>query len=104
MTLSLAKFNLLTTAEEYLEYFQIDYDPNFVNINRLHILKKFSELIEQINLVFPELTEVEKLDKYGEALLQAYQVFLTNSPLKTKLFKVFQQKPNNVVMLGDIQT
>jgi len=104
MTMTLTDFNRLTTAEDYLEYFQIAYDAHFVNINRLHILKKFSELITEINRHFPEITEAEKLEKYGEALGQAYEFFLTASPLETKLFKVFQQKPNNVVMLTDIQT
>jgi len=101
--MALTDFNQLTTAEEYLEYFQIDYDPQFVNVNRLHILKKFSELISAVDSHFPELGEAERLDKYGEALQEAYDVFLTASPLETKLFKVFQTKPGNVVMLNDIQ-
>lgn len=102
MTLTLIDFNRLTTAEDYLEYFKIDYDPSFVNINRLHILKKFSELIREVDKQFSELTETEKLEKYREALQQAYEVFLTSSPLETKLFKVFQEKPNNIVMLNDL--
>jgi nitrogenase-stabilizing/protective protein len=104
MTLTLIDFNRLTTAEDYLEYFQIKYDAQFVNINRLHILKKFSELISEVNTHFSELTETEKLDKYGEALQQAYEVFLTASPLETKLFKVFHDKPKNIVMLNDLQS
>lgn len=104
MTLTLIDFNRLTTAEDYLEYFQIDYDAQFVNINRLHILKKFSELIREVDSHFSELTETEKLEKYREALQQAYEVFLTASPLETKLFKVFQKKPNNIVMLNDLQS
>ena len=104
MTLTLINFNRLTTAEEYLEFFNIPYDAQFVNVNRLHILQKFSELIKEINTQFSEATETEKLDKYGEALQEAYELFLTASPLETKLFKVFQQKPSNVVMLTDIQS
>ena len=104
MTLTLIDFNRLTTAEDYLEYFQIDYDAQFVNINRLHILKKFSELIREVDNHFSELTEAEKLEKYREALQQAYEVFLTASPLETKLFKVFQEKPKNIIMLNDLQS
>ena len=36
------------------------------------------------------------------ALEEAYQVFLTSSPLETKLFKVFQSKPKNFVSLDDL--
>lgn len=104
MSKTLADFNRLGTAEEYLEYFEIEYDSQFVNINRLHILKKFSDLISAVNIHFPDLTETEKFDKYREALTEAYDLFLTKSPLETKLFKVFQEKPNNIVMLNDIQT
>lgn len=104
MSKTLADFNRLGTAEEYLEYFEIEYDSQFVNINRLHILKKFSDLIREVNIYFPDLTETEKFDKYREALTEAYDLFLTKSPLETKLFKVFQEKPNNIVMLNDIQT
>lgn len=104
MSKTLADFNRLGTAEEYLEYFEIEYDSQFVNINRLHILKKFSDLIREVNIHFPDLTETEKFDKYREALTEAYDLFLTKSPLETKLFKVFQEKPNNIVMLNDIQT
>lgn len=104
MSLTLADFNKIIVAEEYFEFFQLDYDPKVVNVNRLHILKKFSEYIAEINANNPELSETEKLEMYREALTQAYEVFLSQTPLETKLFKVFHQKPNNVVMLTDINT
>jgi len=100
--LNLTHFKKLAIAEEYLDYFGIEYEPQFVNVNRLHILKKFSELIAAVDADFPDLGEAERLVKYGEALQEAYEVFLSASPLQTKLFKVFQQKPNNVVMLNEL--
>jgi nitrogenase-stabilizing/protective protein len=36
------------------------------------------------------------------ALEQAYSTFTTSSPLDEKLFKVFNDKPQNVVMLSEI--
>ncbi len=98
----LSTFKTLTTAEEYLEFFAIPYDQHFVNVNRLHILKQFSLLIREVNKAFPDLEETEILDKYKSALTEAYEVFLTRSPLETKLFKVFNDKPKNVVLLGEI--
>jgi nitrogenase-stabilizing/protective protein len=99
---NLSEFLKLSTAEEYFQFFDLPYQQSFVNINRLHILKQFSLFIEEINSSFPHLTEEEKLNKYREALIAAYELFFHKSPLETKLFKVLQQKPNNVVLLQDI--
>lgn len=101
---TLAEFKAITDAEAYFEFFQLEYDPNVVNVNRLHILKKFSQLMAAIDAEATELSEVERLNRYQEALVQSYNVFLTTSPLQTKLFKVFNEKPKNVVLLTDIQT
>jgi len=102
MTGTLADLKKLTDAEEYLSFFDIPFDETFVNINRLHILKQFSLLLSEVDKVFPDITETEKLEKYQEALTEAYEVFLSKSPLETKLFKVFQEKPKNVVLLSEI--
>lgn len=102
MTQSLADFQKLTDAEEYLQFFGIPYDSQFVNVNRLHILKQFSKLIQEVDRVFADVSDAEKLDKYREALTEAYELFKTSSPLETKLFKVFQNKPKNIVLLQDI--
>ena len=99
---TLENFQKLIDAEDYLQFFDIEYDRDFVNINRLHILKQFSLLIQEVDKVFPDVTEAEKLDKYQLALDEAYQVFLTASPLETKLFKVFQSKPKNFVSLDEL--
>ncbi len=99
---TLTAFQALTDAEDYLQFFDIEYDRDFVNINRLHILKQFSLLIQEVDRAFPDVTETEKLEKYSLALEEAYQVFLTSSPLETKLFKVFQSKPKNFVSLDDL--
>ncbi len=99
---TLENFQKLTDAEDYLQFFDIKYDRDFVNINRLHILKQFSLLIKEVDKVFPDVTESEKLEKYRLALEEAYEVFLTSSPLETKLFKVFQSKPKNFVSLDEL--
>ena len=65
-------------------------------------MKKFSLLIREVDGAFPDVSEAEKLAKYGMALEEAYQVYLTSSPLETKLFKVFQSKPKNFVSLDEL--
>ena len=100
---TLSAFKNLTDAEDYLQFFDIEYDRDFVNVNRLHILKQFSLLINEVDAAFPDVSETEKLEKYQLALEEAYQVFLTSSPLETKLFKVFQSKPKNFVSLEELE-
>jgi nitrogenase-stabilizing/protective protein len=99
---TLAEFNQLVNAEDYLDFFELDYDPQFVNVNRLHILQKFSSLMKEIEAASPNLSDAEKLAQYQAALKQAYNTFTTSSPLDEKLFKVFNDKPQNVVLLSEI--
>ncbi|MFW9263838.1 nitrogenase-stabilizing/protective protein NifW [Nostoc sp. CALU 546] len=98
------RFNQLVDTEEYFEFFQLPYDPQVVHVNRLHILKLFSQNIHEIDANNPEVNQAEKLDFYCTALKEAYEVFLSSTSLEQKLFKVFKQKPNNIVMLTEIST
>ncbi|HEY9663784.1 MAG TPA: nitrogenase-stabilizing/protective protein NifW [Allocoleopsis sp.] len=101
---TLAEFNQLTDAEQYFDFFGLDYDRTVVNINRLHILKQFSNAIKQIDASFPLLNESDRLDHYRASLMQSYNLFLTSTGVEQKLFKVFHDKPGNVVRLSEIGT
>lgn len=104
MTLTLSDFQNISIAEEYFQFFELPFDPQVVSVNRLHILKKFSQNIQEIDQAYPEISEAEKLEKYRDALQSAYGVFLTSTGVEQKLFKVFQEKPKNVVLLSEITT
>ena len=103
MTQTLAEFKKLSDAEDYFQFFQLPFDQQVVNVNRLHILKKFAQYMDEIDAAFPNLTEAEKLAKYCDALQRSYDLFLTSNAVEQKLFKVFNDKPKNVVMLSDIK-
>lgn len=96
---TLSQFNRLKDAEEYFNFFSLPYDPKILNINRLHILRKFSEIVQSRE---KGQDEAQTLATYRQALQTAYDLFLTSSSVEQKLFKVFQEKPKNVVMLSDI--
>ncbi|MEO1428779.1 MAG: nitrogenase-stabilizing/protective protein NifW [Cyanobacteria bacterium J06632_19] len=104
MNKSLKQFQTLVNAEDYFKFFDLQYEQKVVNVNRLHILQKFAEFIHEIDKNNSELTEEERLGKYGEALESAYQVFIESTPQQEKLFKVFHQKPKNVVKLTEIDS
>ena len=103
MTKTLADFKKISDAEDYFRFFELPFDQQAVNVNRLHILKKFSQYMTEIDETLPDLTEEQKLVKYGEALQSAYNLFLSSNAVEQKLFKVFNDKPKNVVMLSDIK-
>jgi len=100
MTKTLAEFYQLRDAEDYFHFFDLPFNPQVVNVNRLHILRKFGQLKEAID---QETTDPQvRLERYRAALAQAYEVFLTSSSYEQKLFKVFQQPAPNVVLVSDI--
>ena len=99
LTQTLTQFTQLRDAEDYFRFFSLDYDPEVVNVNRLHILRKFSQLVKDQD---KSQSEKQRLNTYRQALQTAYDLFLTSSSVEQKLFKVFQDKPSNVVMLSDI--
>ena len=41
----LDEFYKLTDAEDYFEFFNLEYDEKVLRVKRFHILKKFGELI-----------------------------------------------------------
>jgi nitrogenase-stabilizing/protective protein len=98
-TPTLAQFNQLKDAEDYFQFFGLSYDPQVVNVNRLHILRKFSQMVQAID---KGQSEAELLAAYGQALQTAYTLFLTSTSVEQKLFKVFQDRPKNVVKLSEI--
>lgn len=102
MTRTIDEFKKLVDAEEFLIFFNLPYDQEIVNVNRLHILKKFSQYMGEIDGNCPDLTPEERLNQYSLALQSAYQVFLESTPQEQKLFKVFNEKPKNVVTLTEI--
>jgi nitrogenase-stabilizing/protective protein len=102
MSNTLAEFNQLVDAEQYFEFFGLPYDPQIVNVNRLHILRKFSNLMREKAPDLAGLSEADTLKQYRLAFQQAYEVFLSSNSLEQKLFKVFNQKPHNVVLLSEL--
>ncbi|MEM1292425.1 MAG: nitrogenase-stabilizing/protective protein NifW [Cyanobacteria bacterium P01_D01_bin.115] len=98
--LSLSQFNQLKDAEEYFQFFGLSYDPQVVNVNRLHILRKFSQFVQEVDT---NQSEAELLAAYSQELRNAYDLFLTSNSVEQKLFKVFQDRPSNVVMVSDIE-
>ena len=74
----------MTSAEDFLLYFEIDFDPTVVEVNRLHILQRFHDYLQQ--------GEARDRSGYAQCLQRAYQDFVDSDPLTEKVFKVFRRQ------------
>ena len=77
----------LSSAEDFLEYFEIEYNPSVVHVNRLHILQRFHDYLDDISAM-PE-SDDEKHQLYAGMLSSAYSDFVESDALTEKVFKVF---------------
>jgi nitrogenase-stabilizing/protective protein len=80
----------LTSAEDFLDYFGIDYVPSVVHVNRLHILQRFHDYMSETE-VMPKLEEDRRV-LFHDLLAAAYQDFVDSDALTEKVFKVFRMK------------
>ena len=78
----------LESAEDFMNFFALDYDPAIVQVNRLHILQRFHDYLRQGAEAMPE-EEAARHAVYKRLLAQAYQDFVKSDALTEKVFKVF---------------
>ncbi len=95
----------LESAEDFLQYFELDYDQSIVHVNRLHILQRFHDYLSKSAESMPD-DEVLKKAVYNKFLQQAYLDFVESDAQTEKVFKVFQMgEPQTAfVALDDIQS
>lgn len=74
----------ITSAEDFLDYFEIAFDLRVVEVNRLHILQRFHDYLQQTNAL-------DRAD-YARCLRRAYQDFVDSNALTEKVFKVFRRR------------
>lgn len=79
----------LSTAEEFLDFFAIEYQPEVVHVNRLHILQRFHQYLRQTPLP-ADSSEEAALNACRKLLDRAYRDFVGSSAIKEKVFKVFR--------------
>lgn len=85
----LKQMTRFSAAEEFLDYFQVAYEQPVVNVNRLHILKRFSQYLRAT----PGIESMDDNTLHGvckELLTRAYGDFVKSTPAQEKVFKVFQ--------------
>jgi len=95
----------LESAEDFMQYFSLPYEQSVVHVNRLHILQRFHDYLNQGAEQMPE-DEDSLYQVYKRLLARAYQDFVESDAQTEKVFKVFKMtEPQTVfVSLGDIKT
>jgi nitrogenase-stabilizing/protective protein len=77
----------LSSAEDFLDYFRVEYDPAVVRVNRLHILQRFHDYLEDVAQM-PEPAS-QRWALHADLLAAAYQDFVNSDALTEKVFRVF---------------
>lgn len=82
-----AELRDLETAEEFLTYFAIPYDPHVVRVSRLHILQRFHDYLAQAE----DPGEAADPAVIKELMTRAYDDFVRSDPLTERVFKVLKE-------------
>ena len=91
----------LCSAEDFLDYFQVPYEPGIVQVNRLHILQRFHDYMEMTKDDMPQ-DETALRAYYAGWLEKAYANFVNSDARTEKVFKVFRMKqPQQVAVPMD---
>lgn len=89
----------LSAAEEFLDFFEIEYEPSVVFVNRLHILQRFHDYLEKA----ADAMSVEEADQktvYKTLLERAYLDFVESDSLTEKVFQVFKMHEPQTAFVG----
>ncbi len=93
----------LSSAEDFLDYFEVPYEAKVVHVNRLHILQRFHDYLAGVEL--PDDEDAQRA-VYREQLVRAYEDFVVSDAQTEKVFRVFHlNEPQQAfVPLGDLTT
>jgi len=92
----------LSSAEEFLDFFGVEYSPRVVDVNRLHILKRFRQYLRATEAL-PGDDGRALFAAYRSLLARAYDDFVRSTPAREKVFKVFQDADGRRVPLDALR-
>jgi len=91
----------LSSAEDFLNYFGLPYEPGVVHVNRLHILQRFHDYLSQAGDSLPA-EEGPRREVHKRLLARAYQDFVISDARTEKVFKVFHEAQNNFISVEEL--
>jgi nitrogenase-stabilizing/protective protein len=91
----------LSSAEDFLNYFGLPYEPQVVHVNRLHILQRFHDYLAQAGDRLPK-DEAPRREVHKRLLARAYDDFVKSDALTEKVFKVFQEAQGQFIPVEEL--
>jgi nitrogenase-stabilizing/protective protein len=83
----LEQLSRLSCAEEFFQFLDVPYEPAVLRVARLHILKRMGDYLRSCP---PETDDTKLLVTLRTHLEQAYQDFVSSTPLNERVFKVLK--------------
>ncbi|NBC12049.1 MAG: nitrogen fixation protein NifW [Gammaproteobacteria bacterium] len=88
----------LESAEDFLTFFAVPFDPAVVHVNRLHILQRFHDYLDAEDEAPAEPTA--RFEHHAALLTAAYQDFVASDARTEKVFAVFRMHEPRTVSVG----
>ena len=83
----------LSSAEDFLVYLGVPFEPEIVQVARLHIMRRMGQYLRgsEIEGALGAADDGVIFDLCKEHLAQAYADFVASSPIAERVFKVHQE-------------
>ncbi len=91
-----------SAAEEFFDYFDVNYTPEVVQVNRLHILKRFNQYLSH-SPIPDDMDQASAFACCKAYLAQAHDDFVHSSGIQEKVFKVFQDQQGKTISLNSLK-
>lgn len=92
----------LSSAEDFLEFFQVKFDAKVVQVNRLHIMQRFHDYLEEAKASLEGLNDEALAKIYRALLTQAYTDFIDSDAKTEKVLKIYKmQGPQTTFVSAD---
>lgn len=87
----MTRLSRLSSAEDFLAFFSVPFEQRFVDVNRLHIMKRFGLALSGLD--WADGDEKAVIARARKALVDACREIEGSGPRGAGLFKVFQPPP-----------
>ncbi|WP_036263293.1 nitrogenase stabilizing/protective protein NifW [Methylocapsa aurea] len=89
MSETLKTLQTLSSAEDFFKLLEVPYDPDKVNVVRMHIMKRMGQYLATEDL--EGLPDNIVRQRCQTTLERAYEDFQKSDPLKERVFKVLKE-------------
>jgi nitrogenase-stabilizing/protective protein len=103
MSSLLERLSKLSAAEDFLGFFNIQFDERVVHVYRLHILKRFYQYLHR-EPGLASLDDAPLHARYRDLLQRAHDDFVSSTAAEQKVFKVFQDAQGKSVSLEKLSS